>query len=57
MGHYHYHHLLLVLIALVSRGAVLGHPLNSEDATQQQQQQQKESLVKVGKSIVPEDLR
>ena len=55
MGHYHYHHLLLVLIALVSRGAVLGHPLNSEDATQQQQQ--KESLVKVGKSIVPEDLR
>ena len=57
MGHYYYHHLLLVLFGFVSRGAVLGVPLNSEDATQQQQQQQKESLVKAGKSIVPEDLR
>ena len=58
MGHYSYHHLILVLFALVSRSAVLGHPLNSEDVAAAQQQQQQQQDSKVGSSALPEkDIR
>ena len=64
MGHYHYHHLILALFALVCRSAVLGHPLSTEDAAQQQQQQQQrqqqqqDSKVNVGSTTMAEkDLR
>ena len=51
MGHYYNHHLILVIFALVSRGA-LGQPLNSDGMAQQQEQQRHDS--KVGSSAVSE---